>query len=123
MMAKSQVEIPQDRLDLYEALIASHAEIDRKGVSMPYTSANGHMFTHLAKDGTMGLRLPGEEREAFLKKYDTTLFVQHGAVMKEYVTVTDQLLEQTEVLQPYLQISFDYVRSLKPKPTRKKKKP
>jgi hypothetical protein len=35
---------------------------------MPYTSLNGHMFSFLTETGTMALRLPAGEREAFLKK-------------------------------------------------------
>jgi TfoX/Sxy family transcriptional regulator of competence genes len=87
---------------------------------MPYTSHNGHMFTLLSKSGSLGIRLPKEEREAFLQKYKTTLFEQYGAVMKEYVTVPDDLLENTDELKSYLVISFEYVKTLKPKPTKKK---
>jgi TfoX/Sxy family transcriptional regulator of competence genes len=120
-MAKSSTQVPQEKLELYEKLIATHPEIERKGVSMPYTSVNGHMFSHLSKDGSLGIRLPKDVREAFLEIHSTTLFVQHGAVMKEYVTVPDELLSQTEILKKYLEISYDYVKSLKPKPTKKKK--
>ncbi len=119
-MVSTSGEIPQKKLDAYNRLIGTHPEIERKGKSMPYTSLNGHMFTHLDKSGSMGIRLPAEEREAFLEKYDTTLFVQHGATMKEYATVPDELLQNTEELAPYLELSLDYVKSLKPKPTKKK---
>ena len=74
-MAQTSGEIPQDRLDAYDRLIAAHPEIERKGKSSPYTSLNGHMFTHLDKTGSMGIRLSAEDRGAFLEKYDTTLFV------------------------------------------------
>jgi len=69
-------------------------------------SVNGHMFSHLSKTGTLVLRLPKEEREAFLEKYDTSLYESYGAIMKEYVIVSAELLENTE--------------ALKPKPTKKK---
>ena len=117
-MSNTESELPEDRLELYDKLIESNPDIERKGVSMPYTSVNGHMFSHLDKSGTMGLRLPKEEREAFLEKYDTTPFEQHGAIMKEYVTVPDELLQNTDTLSGYLEISYRYVGSLKPKPTR-----
>ena len=81
----------------------------------PYTSVNGHMFTHLGKTGTMGLRLPKEEREAFLEKYNTTLYESYGAIMKEYVAVPDGLLQDTQAVRPYLEKSYAYTRSLKPK--------
>ena len=111
---------PKDKVDLYDKLIGSHPQIQRKGVSMPYTSVNGHMFSILSKSGTLGLRLPEGAREAFLEKYGTTLFESHGAVMRAYVTVPDDLLENTEELLAYLDISYQYVKLLKPKPTKKK---
>ena len=70
----------------------------------------------------MGLRLPAKEREAFVEKYGTELFVQYGSVMKEYVVVPDELLMKTEELKVYFDISYAYVGSLKPKPTKRKKK-
>ena len=84
-MNAKKVDIPQDKLEAYNDLIAGIPEIKRKGVTNPYTSVNGHMFSHLSKEGTMGLRLPEDEREAFLEKYKTTQPVQYGTVMKEYV--------------------------------------
>lgn len=111
--------IPADKLELYEKLVATNTEAERKGVTMPYTSINGHMFSFLTKEGALALRLPTEEREAFLKKYKTQLCEQHGTVMKEYAAVPDRLLKKTSELQHYFELSFDYVRSLKPKPTKK----
>jgi hypothetical protein len=42
--------------------------------------------------------------------------------MKEYVAVPDDMLANTAELKPYLEISYSYVKSLKPKPTTRKKK-
>jgi len=120
-MATDLKTAPEGKVELYDKLIASNPDIERKGKTMPYTSHNGHMFSYLSKTGSMGLRLPKEDREAFLEKHNTTLFEQYGAVMKEYVTVPDDLLENTEELQEYLDISYEYIRTLKPKPTTKKK--
>jgi TfoX/Sxy family transcriptional regulator of competence genes len=119
-MSKKAVEIPKDKLEAYDRLIASNPDIERKGVTNPYTSLNGHMFTHLSKTGTMGLRLPKDEREIFLEHYNTTLYEQYGAVMKEYVAVPDELLQNTDHLKPFLDLSYAYVQTLKPKPTKKK---
>jgi hypothetical protein len=106
----------------YEALIATHPEVERKGAAMPYTALNGHMFSFLTKTGTLALRLPEQEREAFLKKYKTTLCEQNGAVLKEYVEVPDALLAKTKELQKYFGMSHAYAATLKPKPTKKKGK-
>jgi len=62
-----------------------------------------------------------DEREQFLGKYQTKLFEQYGSVMKEYVEVPDDLLWKTEELKKYFEISYAYVSSLKPNPTKKKR--
>ena len=105
--------IPKAKLDLYDKLIATIPEIERKGKTSPYTSCNGNMFTFLASDGTLGMRLGKDEREAFVKKYKTKPFVQHGAVMKEYVTVPAKLLKNTAELKKYLKKSYEYAKTIK----------
>ncbi len=81
---------------------------------------NGNMFTILHQSRTLAIRLPEDEREQFLKKYKTSLFEAYGAVMKEYVTVPDALLKKTKELQKYLELSYEYAKSLKSKPTKKR---
>lgn len=117
-MSKKSNMPPQDKIDLYDKLIATNPEIERKGVTNPYTSVNGYMFTHLGKTGTMGIRLPKEERDAFLEKYKTGPYESYGAIMREYAAVPDDLLENTDELKGYLEISYAYTKSLKPKPTK-----
>jgi TfoX/Sxy family transcriptional regulator of competence genes len=108
-------------VELYEALVRTLPEVERKGDANPYTSLNGNMFTLLHQSQTLAIRLPAEEREKFLKKYKTTLFEAYGAVMKEYVRVPDDLLGKARELRKYLAISYEYAQTLKPKPTTRKK--
>jgi TfoX/Sxy family transcriptional regulator of competence genes len=110
--------IPADKIALYEKLIATNPKIKRKGAANPYTSLNGHMFTYLGPSGSLAIRLAQDEREKFLKKYKTTLFEANGRVMKEYVAVPDRLLRNTNELRLYLDLSYEYISSLRPKPTR-----
>ena len=120
-MTRQTVPTAMNALNHYEKLIATHANAERKGASMPYTSVNGHMFSFLTKAGRLALRLPDQEREAFLKTYKTKLCEQHGTVLKEYVEVPDALLAKTQELKKFFERSYAYVASLKPKPTRRKK--
>jgi hypothetical protein len=120
MSAQKKNNIPASKLELYEKLVATNPKIERKGAANPYTSLNGHMFTYLNPSGSLALRLPKDEREKFLKKYKTTLFEAYGAIMKEYVTVPDSLLGKTRELEKYFELSYQYVRTLKPKPSKKK---
>jgi TfoX/Sxy family transcriptional regulator of competence genes len=108
-------------LALYEKVLAAVPGLERKGDAVPYTSHNGHMFTYLSKAGVMALRLPENDREAFLKKYATYLCTQYGIVQKEYVEVPGSLLRNPKELAKYLKISFSHVAELKPKPGAKKK--
>jgi TfoX/Sxy family transcriptional regulator of competence genes len=121
-MSKAAAGAYADKLELYEKLVATNPNVARKGATMPYTSLNGHMFSLLTKTGTLALRLPADVREAFLKKYKTKLSVQYGTVLKEYVDVPDALLQKTEELKKFFDLSYAYVGSLKPKPTKSKKK-
>jgi len=119
-MGKKAAGVPADKLELYEKLVASHPGVERKGASMPYTSLNGHMFSFLTPAGRLALRLPKEEREEFLKRYQTRLCEQHGSVLKEYVEVPDSLLMKTGELKKFFDLSVRYVGSLEPKPTKRK---
>jgi hypothetical protein len=102
----------------YAHLVATIQEAQLKGAKMPYTSMNGNMYSYLGENG-LALRLPSGVREEFLAKYQTTLYHTYGIVQKEYVTVPDHLLANTDELTPYFQISFDYAKTLKPKPTKR----
>jgi len=112
--------LANDEVALYDKLIATIPQLERRGDVNPYTSLNGNMFTLLHQSRTLAIRLPEAKREEFLKKYKTKLFEAYGAVMKEYVTVPDPLLKKTKELEKYLELSYEYAKTLKPKPTKKK---
>ena len=80
------------------------------------------MFSYFSKDGFVALRLGKEDLEAFLDKYNTTLCQQYGIIQKEYAVVPDDLLGKTRELKKYFDASYEYVKSLKPKPTKKASK-
>jgi TfoX/Sxy family transcriptional regulator of competence genes len=118
-VAARKQNTPTGNVALYDALIATIPAIERKGDANPYTSVNGNMFT-LLHEGKLAIRLPDDEREKFLKKYKTSLYEAYGTVMKEYVAVPEGLVAKTGELKKYLQISYGYAKTLKPKPTKKK---
>lgn len=113
---------PSAKLALYERLVEVTPGVQRKGATMPYTSRNGHMFSFLDASGVMALRLPDEAREEFLAQYGTTLAVQHGRTMEEYVVVPEGLLGRTDELAPWLVRAYEWIGTLKPKPTSRPRK-
>ena len=115
MPTAKKSKIPPAKQELYKKLIATIPAIERKGAVHPYTSHNGHMFTYLDQTGVLGLRLPPDELESFLKKYKTTPFKSYGVVKKDWVTVPEALLQNTKELKKYLEASYAHVKTLKPK--------
>jgi len=79
----------EEKLKIYDELVAKCPRFERKGKTVPYTSANGHMFSLLNKAGEIGIR--------YSKK-----------VQEEYI-------EDLDIVAKYLDESYDYVMSLKPK--------
>jgi hypothetical protein len=110
----------QNKIALFDQLVAAHPDAVRKGDTIPYTSLNGHMYSYFSKDGFLALRLPAGAREEFLNNYNTSLVTAYGIIQKEYVMVPDSLLEQTAELKPWFDKSYAYVSALKPKATKKK---
>ena len=119
-MPKAAPGAPAEKVALYEKLVATNPRVQRKGATMPYTSLNGNMFSLLNKEGVLLLRLSEEARASFVAKYNTKPVVMYGTVMPEYVAVPDQLLAKTAQLKKYFDASFDYVSSLRTKPTTRK---
>ena len=114
-MAKAKYTGPVDRLQLYEELVESVPDVERKGAANPYTSRNGWMQSFIDKTGAVSIRLDKEDRQAFIEKYDTELSVQYGSVMKEFVVVPDALLESPDEIREWFVTSYEWVGTLKPK--------
>lgn len=121
-MAKQSYAGPATALARFEAVVAAHDGVERKGAKMPYTSANGKMFSFLDEDGVMALRLPPSLRDEFLARYKTSLVEQHGRTMKDFVAVPERLLRKPVELATWFKASADSVAGAKPKPTTRPKK-
>lgn len=104
-----------EKLARFDELVAMNPKLERKGKTMPYTSANGHMFSLLNKAGELGIRLSKESGERFMEQYQTTRFKSHGAFMRGYVLIPEQLFDNMRLLSQYLEEAHQYVLSLDPK--------
>ena len=104
-----------EKLALYDKLVAKCPRFERKGKTVPYTSANGHMFSLLNKEGQLGFRYSKQVQEKYIQAFGTTILKSHGATMRGYVLIPDKMFEDLDKLSEYLNESFDYVMSLEPK--------
>jgi len=123
MAKKLEPAAPAQVVALYEKVVASFPDVERKGASIPYTSHDGNMWSCVTKGGDVTLRLPEGPREEFITKYKTKLSEQYGIVQKEYVVVPSALLAKTAELRKWFAIGLDHVRTLKAKATTRPKKP
>ena len=105
----------EEKLKFYDKLIAANPNFERKGKTVPYTSANGHMFSIFNKDGEIGIRLSKESGAKFMEEHNTTRFKSHGAFMRGYVLIPEELHENFELLSKVLQEGYEFVMSLDPK--------
>ena len=105
----------KERLDIYDLIVDKCPRFKRKGKTMPYTSANGYMFSLLNKDAELGFRFSKEVQEKYIEAFNSSLFISYGATMKGYVLIPDNMLNDLDKLAEYLNESYDYVMTLEPK--------
>ena len=91
-----------ERLAIYDEVVAKCPRFERKGETVPYTSANGHMFSLLNKDGELGFRYSKQVQEKYIQEFGSSLFKSHGATMRGYVLIPDSMLEDLDKLAEYL---------------------
>jgi len=63
----------KEKLKVYDALVAKCPRFERKGKTMPYTSANDYMFSLFNKAGEIGIRFSKEVQQKYLKEFETTI--------------------------------------------------
>ena len=105
----------EKKVKLYDELIAKCPQFERKGKTMLYTSANGHMFSLLNKDGELGIRFSKEVQEKYFKKLKTTHYQSYGAIMNGYILIPESMWKDLDKLVKLMNESYDYVMSLESK--------
>ena len=105
----------EDVIQILDAVVGTNPNFDRKGKTMPYTSANGHMFSQVNKAGELGIRLSQADTLDFDSKYGAKPFLSYGATMRGYVLIPQQLLQDKEIIGELLQKGYEYAMSLPPK--------
>lgn len=105
----------EEQLKIYDELVAKCPRFERKGKTMPYTSANGYMFSLFNKDNQIGIRFSKEVQKKYLSKYNTTLYKSYNAIMQGYILITKEMLKDLDNIAKLLNESYDNVMALQPK--------
>jgi Zn/Cd-binding protein ZinT len=66
----------EEKLKIYDELVSKFTRFERKSKTMPYTSANVHIFSLLNKAGEIGMRFSKEVQKNILKNL-TLQFSNH----------------------------------------------
>lgn len=103
------------KLTLYKKIVARCPRFELKGKTVPYTSANGHMFSQLNKAGELGIRFSKDMQEKHINDLETTYFKSYGATMRGYILMPENMWNDPDKLAEYLNEGYDYVMSLEPK--------
>lgn len=104
-----------ERLKVYDNLVAKCSRFERKGKTVPHTSANGYMFSLFNKAGEIGIRFSKEDQKKYIKEFNSGIYKSYNAVMRGYVLIPDEMLKDLDNVANYLNESYDYVMSLDPK--------
>jgi len=105
----------EEQLQVYDELVAKCPRFERKGKTMPYTSANGHMFSLFNKAGEIGIRFSKEVQKKNIQEFDSSIYKSYNSIMHGYVLIPKKMLEDLDNVAKYLNESYDYVMSLDPK--------
>ncbi len=101
-------------VEFYDRVIASRPRLVRKGKANPYTSANGHMFSQINKDGELGIRLPKTRQAELAEQYGAGAFKSYGATMRDYVCLTADMLTDKTLVGDLLEEGFEFVSAMPP---------
>ena len=105
----------EEKLKIYDELVSKCPRFERKGKTVPCTSANGHMFSMLNKAGEIGIRFSKEVQKKYIEEWDTTIFKSYNSIMHGYVLIPENMLQDLDNVARFLNESYDYVMSLESK--------
>jgi hypothetical protein len=105
----------EKKLALYDQVVDKCPRFERKGKTVPYTSANGHMFSLLNKEGELGFRFSKPVQKKYIEEFGSGKLMSYEAEMRGYVRIPDHMFDDLDKLAEYLNESYDYVMSLDPK--------
>ena len=110
----------KDKVKIYDELVSKCKRFERKGKSVPYTSANGYMFSLVNKDGEFGFRFSEARKKELIEELGASELRSYGAVMRGYVKIPEALYADEKRLTALLKESHQYVLSLPPQTSKKK---
>lgn len=113
MKEKSWEKSPQALIDTFYFVMESFPDAElRKMFGYPCAFLNGNMFVGL-HEGNMALRMSEKDREKMLDSNLGRVFApMPNRIMKEYVALSNEVINDTNNLLKLLKKSYEFVNAL-----------
>lgn len=111
---------PEQLVETFLAALPDDPRIERRKMfGYPCAFVNGNMFTGLHQENLI-VRLGEEDRRTLVEKEGAHIFAPFpGRLMKEYVSLPEELITTPRTLQAWLRLSLEHTASLPPKGAKK----
>ena len=114
-LVKKRIIMWEEKLKVYDELVTKCPRFERKGKTVPYTSANGYMFSLLNKEGEIGIRFSKNVQKKYIEEFGSSIYKSYNSIMHGYVLIPEDMLEDLDNVAKYFDESYDYVMSLEAK--------
>jgi TfoX/Sxy family transcriptional regulator of competence genes len=105
----------QQLVDQYLELVSTFDNIvQKKMFGCPCSFINGNMFLGVVEDRIF-LRMGGELRNEVLTRYQGQYFAPRGRIMKEYLTIPPEIVDDRTALVDLVQRAYMDISALPPK--------
>lgn len=107
--------------DFLEKKLIDYPCVKKKMFGCPVYFVNDNMFAGIHSDNIF-IRLSEEDRKRIIAEYDEACIFEpmEGRKMKEYVVIPETIINDSEAMGMWLNLSFRFTSSLPPKVKRKK---
>ena len=115
---------PQSLVDLFDEVVPDEPNLERRQMfSYPAAFVNGNMCMGLHQEDFV-VRLSSEDRDEIKGNHGATAFEpMEGRVMREYVSLPTDILDDEDQMADWITRSFTFVSAMPPKEKKPRKKP
>jgi TfoX/Sxy family transcriptional regulator of competence genes len=112
-MGSTWKKAPQEKVDFFNEVLVNHSEVERRKMfGYPCAFLGGNMFFGLFEDAVF-LRLAEEDRSQITAGQMAVQFEPlPGRVMREYVTLSPEIVNDNEIFQNWFKKSLVYAARL-----------
>ena len=105
----------EEKLKVYDALVTKCSRFKHNDKTMPYTSANGYMFSLLNEDCEIDIQFSQAVQEKYIEEFLKRTYRSYRTVMKGYILMPERVWGDLDALAKYRAKGYDFVLYLESK--------